>query len=343
MTSNYYYMLPGSFDLVGFAYGKSEGAVSRGGKIKAKLVPSGRWATEEPQGVELVHAGIEARVESEAEALDGVGTFVGGASCTSRVSHGGPRVWDYGLVVGYRWESEERNGVLAVSFGEQQTAILHSPYSIFDVAVEIYSLRPCSYRGVGLVMPLELKQMHDTVYKMFNGVVQSAVRVSAVLLAAVGDRRLDESKTVPLLDISSFEVTQVTIRHILKYVFYKDGGRFPPLGMVFGDSIFDPVPVGSEGHDTGRHGVTSPMTRTEVVQNDGLSDSDDDVVDPDDVIQSPTEPATKRRRAKRQLQGVYYLQTNARSLVLCNCNTISMNFYHCGEVATLSKTQHYAT
>ncbi|KAF1792149.1 hypothetical protein GQ600_128 [Phytophthora cactorum] len=68
------------------------------------------------------------------------------------------------------WESEERNGVLAVSFGEQQTAILHSPYSIFDVAVEIYSLRPCSYRGVGLVMPLELKQMHDTVYKMFNGV-----------------------------------------------------------------------------------------------------------------------------------------------------------------------------
>ncbi|KAF1792152.1 hypothetical protein GQ600_131 [Phytophthora cactorum] len=63
--------------------------------------------------------------------------------------------------------------------------------------------------------------------------------------------------------------------------------------MVFGDSIFDPVPVGSEGHDTGRHGVTSPMTRTEVVQNDGLSDSDDDVVDPDDVIQSPTEPATK--------------------------------------------------
>ncbi|KAG6947253.1 hypothetical protein JG687_00016222 [Phytophthora cactorum] len=305
-------MLPGSFDLVGFAFGKSEGAVSRGGKIKAKLVPSGRWATEEPQGVELVHAGIEARVESEAEALDGVGTFVGGASCTSRVSHGGPRVWDYGLVVGYRWESEERNGVLAVSFGEQQTAILHSPYSIFDVAVEIYSLRPCSYRGVGLVMPLELKQMHDTVYKMFNGVVQSAV-------------------------------TQVTIRHILKYVFYKDGGRFPPLGMVFGDSIFDPVPVGSEGHDTGRHGVTSPMTRTEVVQNDGLSDSDDDVVDPDDVIQSPTEPATKRRRAKRQLQGVYYLQTNARSLVLCNCNTISMNFYHCGEVATLSKTQHYAT
>ncbi|KAG6951371.1 hypothetical protein JG688_00013763, partial [Phytophthora aleatoria] len=261
------------------------------------------------QGVELVHADIEARVVSEEEALDGVGTFVGGAICPSRVPHGGARVRDYGLVV---WESEEHNGVLAVSFGEQQIAILHSPDSIFDVAVEIYSLRPCSGRGVGLVMPLELKQMHDTVYKMFNGVGQSAV-------------------------------TQVTIRHILNYVFYKDGGRFPPLGMVFGDSIFDPVPVGSEGHDTGRHGVTSPMTRTEVVQNDGLSDSDDDAADPDDVIQSPTEPATKRRRAKRQLRGVYYLQTNARSLELCNCNTILMNFYHCGAVATLSKTRHYAT
>ncbi|KAF1787198.1 hypothetical protein GQ600_26592 [Phytophthora cactorum] len=200
---------------------------------------------------------------------------------------------------------EERNGVLAVSFGEQQTAILHSPYSIFDVAVEIYSLRPCSYRGVGLVMPLELKQMHDTVYKMFNGV---PVRSDP------GD-----NSSHPQLRI------------------YKDGGRFPPLGMVFGDSIFDPVPVGSEGHDTGRHGVTSPMTRTEVVQNDGLSDSDDDVADPDDVIQSPTEPATKRRRTNTAAAGVYYLQTNARSLELCNCNTILMNVYHCGEVATLSK------
>ncbi|KAF1792141.1 hypothetical protein GQ600_118 [Phytophthora cactorum] len=103
---------------------------------------------------------------------------------------------------------------------------------------------------------------------MFNGVGQSAVRDSAVLLAAIGGRRLDESKTVPLLDISSFEVTQVTIRHILNYVFTR-------------------------------------------MENDGLSDSDDDVADPDDVIQSPTEPATKRRRTNTAAAGGL-LSTNQR-------------------------------
>ncbi|ETL35500.1 hypothetical protein L916_12373, partial [Phytophthora nicotianae] len=36
------------------------------------------------------------------EALDGAGTFVGSAICTSRVRSRGARVWDYGLVVGYK-------------------------------------------------------------------------------------------------------------------------------------------------------------------------------------------------------------------------------------------------
>ncbi|KAG3138232.1 hypothetical protein PI124_g10856 [Phytophthora idaei] len=41
MSTTYFYFRPGAFNVVRFAYGKAEGTVSRGGKIKAKHVQ--RW------------------------------------------------------------------------------------------------------------------------------------------------------------------------------------------------------------------------------------------------------------------------------------------------------------
>ncbi|KAL3665201.1 hypothetical protein V7S43_009829 [Phytophthora oleae] len=113
MTSSYFYLCPGSFDLVGFAYGKTEGPATRGGKTKIKLVQSGRWMEEPVQSIELTQDALSPRAVSDEEAFDVVGTFVGSAICTSRVWPGGARVCDYGLVVGYKWDATEEQGWLA--------------------------------------------------------------------------------------------------------------------------------------------------------------------------------------------------------------------------------------
>ncbi|KAG7391958.1 hypothetical protein PHYPSEUDO_002664 [Phytophthora pseudosyringae] len=54
MAPSYDYLRPSVFTLVGFAYGKTEGAATRAGKVKVKLIQSGRWLEEEDQTVELL-------------------------------------------------------------------------------------------------------------------------------------------------------------------------------------------------------------------------------------------------------------------------------------------------
>ncbi|KAL3659297.1 hypothetical protein V7S43_015568 [Phytophthora oleae] len=107
MPPIYYYLKPGAFNVVGFAYGKVE-AAAKSGKVKVKLVASGRWTEEAIQMVELAEVEIDPRVVSVDEALDGADIFVGGVICTARVQPGGACVWDYGLVVGYHWDPEQR-------------------------------------------------------------------------------------------------------------------------------------------------------------------------------------------------------------------------------------------
>ncbi|OWZ08529.1 hypothetical protein PHMEG_00018909, partial [Phytophthora megakarya] len=293
IASSYFYLRPGAFNLVGFAYGKVDGVATRGGKLKVKLVPSGRWVEEQMETTELTHDELKPRAVTEEEALDGVGTFVGSAICTSRVRPGGARLWDYGLVVGYKWWSSERQGWLDVNFGGTADSIQYSPESTQDVAVEIYALQPCGRRSTNLVMAVEAKQKHSTVYNRFNGINQTAVRDSKVLLAEVGGEEIGESKTVPLLDIASFNVSEMPVRHILDYVFYKEGNRTHPTGVRFGETIFD------TGADARENDQPDIAREAEVMLSDGLSDSEDD----DDVSPGATrsarpsrQPPTKRRR-----------------------------------------------
>lgn len=298
MSSTYFYLLPGAFSLIGFTYGVSEGQATRGGKIKVKLVPSGRWADSQTETVELVHAEIAPRVVTTQEALDGVGTFVGSAICTPRVPPGKARIWDYGLVVGYDWDEESLRGTLDVNFDGVELQVAHKPNSIQDVAVEIYVLRPCGGRGVGLIMPLELKQRHEKIYNKFNGVGQPAVRDSTALLAEVGSTSIDESKLVPLLDVTSFKVYQVTIQHILDYVYYKDGKRTAPPEIKLGDSIFSLPSEDDNSQDRSRSNRRELNPQSEPVFSDGLSDSEDDS-EPQGSVRldrPPAESASKRRR-----------------------------------------------
>ncbi|EGZ12429.1 hypothetical protein PHYSODRAFT_517745, partial [Phytophthora sojae] len=257
MAPSYFYLRPGVFNLVGFSYGKVDGTLARGAKVKVKLVQSGRWSEEPSQAVELPQEELALRVVSAAEAENGVGTFVGGVICMSRVRPGTARVWDYGLVIGYSWEPELQHGLLDVNFRGVETSLKFVSDTTQDVAVEIYAF----------VMAGEMRQIHDKVYNKFNGIDQPAIRDATQLLEGVRSDELDEARILPLLDIGNFAIAEVSVQHILDYVYYKDGGRPHPSEAIFGDTIFD-KPIAQQEPRT--------LAATEVVLSDGLSDSDDD-------------------------------------------------------------------
>ncbi|OWZ10333.1 hypothetical protein PHMEG_00016830 [Phytophthora megakarya] len=293
MPPSYFYLRPGAFDLVGFSYGKVDAVTTRGGKLKVKLVRSGRWVDEQPQSTEISQDELDPRAVSEDEALDGAGTFVGSAICTSRVRPGGARIWDYGLVVGYKWESTQREGWLDVNFNGLEIPVLYSPTSTQDVAVEIYALQPCGGQSTSLVMASEMKLKHLQVYNMFNGIDQPAIRDSKILLGKLGVKEIDEAKMILLLDISSFEMTEISVQHVLDYVFYKEGDRVHPTNVSFGETIFD------KGTSSTQEELPTASRGSEVVLSDGLSDSEDDEADPLIVtrgIGQTQQSATKRRR-----------------------------------------------
>jgi hypothetical protein len=272
MTTSYFYLRPGAFSVIGFAYGKVEPAETRGSKMKVKLVQSGRWAEEQAESVDMAEAELTPRSVTPEDTLDGVGTYVGGVICTFWVQPGAARVWDYGLVVGYKWCPEPRHGIFDMQFGGTEASIVHAAHSIQDVVVEIYDLRPCGGQSTSLLMASEMKQLHAKVYNKFNGVGGTTL----ALLADVGGKLCDETWRLPLLDITSFEMSQVTVYHILDYVFYKECGRSHPAGMTFGDTIFDEAESSAcTVVATASRPVAAP-SGTEVVLSDGLSDSDDD-------------------------------------------------------------------
>ncbi|KAG1687760.1 hypothetical protein DVH05_004629 [Phytophthora capsici] len=249
-TGGFYYLRPGTFDVVGYSYGKFDGMATRRGKVKITLVLSGRWVNEKVQTSEVTLSDIIEREVSEAEALQGPGTFVGRAICTTRVPPRGVRVWVYGLVIGYQWSTQRQEGTVDVNFGDTTESVPYQADNLQDLSVEIYALRPCALCGTSAIMPRELKQIHEKVYKKFNGTDQAAVR-------NVHDLVVDSH-----------------------HVFYKDGNRTPPPGLVLQDSIFtEATPSADEVNTTAQLEVS-----------DGLSDSDDD------EGQSSSIPTTTRRR-----------------------------------------------
>ncbi|OWZ13123.1 LOW QUALITY PROTEIN: hypothetical protein PHMEG_00013609 [Phytophthora megakarya] len=283
MRNLYYYLRPGVFSMVGFSYGKAEGGVNSDGKVKIRLVRSGRWTHETNQTAELQQNDIAARSVTRTQAMDGVGTFIGSAICTPRVPPEGVRIWDYGFGVGFKWTDSKQRGDFDVNFGN---GVITS--------MEIYALHPCRGKNVSLIMPQELRQKHEDVYTMFNGVDRPAVRDPTVLLGLTGKGRFDETQLIPLLDITSFEVSHVTTRHVLDYVFYKEGGRPTPPGLTLGESIFD------ESADL--LPLISPNERlatdssTDLVLSDGLKD-DDEL--PQTQLQ---QPSTKSAHKKRKIE-----------------------------------------
>ncbi|ETN07628.1 hypothetical protein PPTG_12971 [Phytophthora nicotianae INRA-310] len=253
-AGSFYYLRPGTFDVLGYSYGKLEGVASRRGKVKINLVLSGRWANEKVQVSEVTLADITEREVSEAEALQGPGTFA----------------------------TEGRQSLGADN--------------LQDVSVEIYALRPCASCGTSAVMPRELKQIHEKVYKKFNGADQIALRNVDELVVDARVKPVNEAVILPIFDITNSELCHVSVNYILDHVFYKDGNRPPPEGLVLNDSIFTAVDSVTD--------VVNTPTQLELNEslNDGLSDSEDDEVQrvPNPITtrrnETTDEPPRKRRR-----------------------------------------------
>ncbi|KAG7379784.1 hypothetical protein PHYPSEUDO_008126 [Phytophthora pseudosyringae] len=127
MPTSYFYLRPGAFSVVDFTYGKVEGVSTRGGKVNVKLVQSGRWTEEDAQSVDLTEDELAPREVTQEEALDGAGTCVGSVICTARLRPGGARVWDYGLVVGYKWCADQSHGQLDVNFSGADMSVVYTP------------------------------------------------------------------------------------------------------------------------------------------------------------------------------------------------------------------------
>ncbi|KAG1694392.1 hypothetical protein DVH05_021472 [Phytophthora capsici] len=280
-TGGFYYLRPGTFDVVGYSYRKFDGMATRRGKVKITLVLSGRWVNEKVQTREVTLADITEREVSEAEALQGPGTFVGSAICTTRVTTRGVRVWVYGLVIGYQWSTQRQEGTVDVNFGDTTESVPYQAGNLQDLSAEIYALRPCALCGTSAIMPRELKQIHEKVYKKFNGTDQAAVRSVHDLVVDSRMKPIDESAVLPIFDVTNSEICYVSVKHILDHIFYKDGNRTPPPGLVLQDSIFtEETPSADDVNTTAQLEVS-----------DGLSDSDDDG---DRLLPSQLRRATER-------------------------------------------------
>ncbi|OWZ21825.1 hypothetical protein PHMEG_0003577 [Phytophthora megakarya] len=237
---------PFTFSMVGFAYGKVE-TTSRKGKVKVKLVANGRWPEEDAQTTKLTEADI-------------VHGRRGWVLCRGYHTSSVGRSPNVGLWI----KSRLSLGCCA----ETRAAQCH----LWEGNTSIDK----KHKITILVIVQEMKQCHDKVYHKFNGIDETAVRDTRLLLGDVGGKLVGESRVLPLLDISSFEISQVTIRSILDYVYYKEGGRTTPPGMVFGASIFDEAPGQTDTETQVVRSLPAVSSVTEVVLSDGLSDSDEE-------------------------------------------------------------------
>lgn len=144
-----------------------------------------------------------------------------------------------------------------------------------DLAVETYALRPCQGRPVSDVMLPEMRSPHEKVLSRFHGSGESTdvpVHNSSDFAQTLRLVHVDEEKAVPLYDVGSGKISHVSVRYILDYVFYQDGGPSALRGIEFGDSIFDePSRTDSRSTSHGRRGrpskgfVGNPSTQVTLI------------------------------------------------------------------------------
>ncbi|KAG6959878.1 hypothetical protein JG688_00009888 [Phytophthora aleatoria] len=175
---------PTSLDTIGYAYGKTTSEAQQR-QYDVERVASGRWRDSAPFTTQRKASKVEIGTVSTEEVLRRIGTYVGSALCVTRVHHGRPNIWDYGMVVGYTWKDATETEGLQVTFVEGTSEIPYEEDGTQDLALETYELRPCSQRSVVNIMPAEMRSMYNSVHHHFNGVVQAARWNSSTILRSL--------------------------------------------------------------------------------------------------------------------------------------------------------------
>ncbi|POM76206.1 Hypothetical protein PHPALM_6583 [Phytophthora palmivora] len=271
VTTHYYYLKPGVLGTSGFAYCTDQPTSEA--KIEVERLPTGRWCDLESRTVSLPLASISGRGVSEQEAKLGLGTYIGSSVCVAHLWDGAADRWKYDTVTGYQWKADPGRRVLSVTSSNGNFDFVYDEELLQDLAVEIYAMRLCEGKPVLLLMPAELRSIHDAAYQLFHARGRTAVGSLKTISRRLALVPVQESGAVPLLDITSLEILQVSAKYALDFVFYHDGGRRAPPSVKLGESIFA-EPDRSRVPPT--DGTTAVLPVVNPLPRDRLEESDDD-------------------------------------------------------------------
>ncbi|KAG1692005.1 hypothetical protein DVH05_025983 [Phytophthora capsici] len=122
-------------------------------------------------------------------------------------------------------------------------------------------------------MAAEMRAVHEAAFEAFHASGRAASRSVEALCRKIGVDPVPETGAVPLFDIKSMQVTQVSAKYVLDYVFYHDGGRRAPSSVKLEESIFDEP---DEGATPPVEAVTGQQSQPVAAQLNPLLESDDD-------------------------------------------------------------------
>lgn len=236
---DYVYVKPGVLGTEGFAYGKGKVLTGRSPSARISHVTSGRWEALPPLSSQLLRASFQHRVVSEAEALSGIGTYIGSCVCVSRVREHAARAWAYGVVVGFEWHSDAGGRRRLIVFGDKTKLLRCEASDLHEVETDVFALRPCADLPVVDIMPGEVRSIHQLALDAFNGVAGPATRDSSSIRQQVNAFPIDEAQCVPIYRLNAGSVVLLSVKHILDFLFYKVGNRPAPRDVTFGATIYD--------------------------------------------------------------------------------------------------------
>ncbi|ETO69951.1 hypothetical protein F444_13539 [Phytophthora nicotianae P1976] len=254
---------PSALQTDGYAYGKVvDGGVDDEGMMQVSRLNNGRWASLPVLATSRPLAEIQGREVTADEAHSGIGTYVGCCVCIARLLPQSPRVWDYGVVTDYTWDTNAAAGTLHITFRSESESIPFREDAIEVLPIPIYALRPCLGIPVLTLIETDMRNRHASVLNHFMGTGCRATRNSSNILRKVGAVPVEEAQHIPLFDSSSNCVRTVSIKYALDFSYFSGNNRRRPQRVTRGDTIF-----------------SEPQAPTAAVQEEPPTQSDAAVVD----------------------------------------------------------------
>ncbi|KAE8910607.1 hypothetical protein PF005_g5861 [Phytophthora fragariae] len=125
-------------------------------------------------------------------------------------------------------------------------------------------------------------------------------RSSAAILWKISMNVVDESHVVPLYDVDVTRVVNVTIEHIVNFVFYREGIRRIPQGVVVAAALIVPADEVTADDQSPTGGSRAEPERLDQLYdfNDGLEPAETEQVMTPQIVNEKR----KRQEAPRPVQ-----------------------------------------